>query len=200
MTFTIPADVSLNELVASGTINAYNANITAINTQGHIPLSLIHSLSPLSGITMPGVAQAESSGGAPKVNWVYAGFNKDADEGMQWGFTMPRDYGVALTLCIPYYMATVTSGNVCWTAQLAAMSDTDATLTAKAFAAVNAATVTVPGTAVTLDVASITMTNADSVAALDKCVLYLYRDVSEDNAAEDANIYEGVYLTYNKIA
>ena len=70
---------------------------------------------------------------------------------------------------VQYKMASATSNGVVIEGRLAAVSDPDATdVDAKAFAAANTAgTSTVPGTAGHMNEISLTLTNADSVAAGD---------------------------------
>lgn len=71
-----------------------------------------------------------------------------------------------------------------------AVTDADAQdVDADEFAATNAsAATTVPGTAGYMDVLSITLTNADSVAAGDHVILELNRDISADGVAGDIEV------------
>lgn len=126
-----------------------------------------------------------SSAGTPKPRWVEALFDASTDEHIMWAFVMPNDYSSAPVLKVHYKMASATSGNVVWGAVVMAVSDGDAQdVDADTFDSANTATVTVPGTAGYLNVASITMTNADSVAAGDTVIVCLYRDA--DNASDTA--------------
>ena len=200
MAFELPGAPAGGTTAQASWAESVNNSFTALNSYFSKELLLGEAVAPISGITMAARSQVESSGGDPKPNWMVAAFDKDADEGLQWEFIMPRLFGVTAKLYVPYYMASVTSGTVCFSAQIASMSDTDAGAAAKAFASANAATVTVPGTAGTIDLVEITMTNFDSSAALDLCTLYQYRDGSEDTAAGDILLRTGVYLTYNLIS
>ena len=89
-----------------------------------------------------------------------------------------------------YYKCTsATSGTAAFEAQMAAITDGDATdMDADALQAVNAGTATVPGTAGYIDVITITLTNADSVAAGDHVILSLNRDTSADSVAGDLEV------------
>ena len=92
---------------------------------------------------------------------------------------------------VHYYMAGAnTTDDIVLACRIAAISDGDASVTAKVFDAVNTATVTVPDAAGTEDVASITLTNNDSMAAGDRIMLLLYRDADAggDTAAGDCII------------
>lgn len=111
---------------------------------------------------------------------------------------MPADYASAPVLKVQYKMASATTGDVIWAGSIAAVTDGDSTdVDAKVFATANTATVTVPGTAGYLDEASITMTNADSVAAGDFVVVRIARQgaAGGDTATGDAE-FIGAALTY----
>ncbi len=100
-----------------------------------------------------------------------------------------------ITVIITYAMASATSGTVGFQAQLEAITDgdtvdTDATTS---FDSVNnSASTTVPGTAGYIDQISITMTNADSIAAADYFRLSINRDADgsaiTDSATGDAYV------------
>jgi hypothetical protein len=146
----------------------------------------------------PQISRIKSSGTAPGI---YAGqllFDAATDEWCTWAFRMPADYASAPVLKVQYKMASATSGDVVLDGRLAAVSDGDSTdIDAKVFASANTATVTVPGTAGHLDEASITMTNADNVAAGDYVVLRLARNGSSgsDTATGDLEFIAAA-LTY----
>ncbi len=125
-------------------------------------------------------------------------FDAATEEWASWGFRMPADYSSAPVLKVQYKMTSATSGDVVWAGSIAAVTDGDATdVDAKVFATVNTTTVTVPGTAGYLDEASITMTNADSVAAGDFVVVRVARQgaAGGDTATGDAE-FIGAALTY----
>lgn len=146
----------------------------------------------------PGMQRVKSSATAPAPYFLQLAFDAATEEWASWSFRMPADYSSSPVCKVQYKMASATSGDVIWVAQLAAVTDGDATdVDAKAFAAANSATVTVPGTAGHLDEASITMTNADSVAAGDFVVLRVARDADAagDTATGDAELV-AVALTY----
>lgn len=96
-------------------------------------------------------------------------------------FRMPAAYSGSgtLKLAVGYFMASATSGDVKWDVYVEAVTDADALDldTASGFdATVNTETVTVPATQGYLDVATITLTNKDGVAAGDMVRLSLARD------------------------
>ncbi len=95
-------------------------------------------------------------------------------------------------------MASATSGGVAWDVRISATSDGDTQdVDAQDFGAANVGTATVPGTAGYLDEVSVTLTNADSVAAGDFVVVRLARAVADaaDTATGDAELL-AVSLTY----
>ena len=107
-------------------------------------------------------------------------------------FRMPTAYtgSGTLKLAIGYFMASATTGDVVWSCAVEAVTDADATDldSASSFDTANTATVTVPATQGYLDVATITLTNKDSVAAGDMVRLAIHRDsdAAGDNAGGDA--------------
>jgi hypothetical protein len=197
MAYTAPRTWTAGELVTALLLNTHiRDNITALAQLGR-ELSLDLSIPPLSDITAAPIDVVESSGAAPNPVWYRMPLDAAADEGRQWNFILDRKYGSTPVLKVHYYMAGAnTSKTVAFNAQIAAISDGDASVTAKVFDAVNTVTVTCPDAAGTEDVASITLTNADSMAAGDRVILLLYRDVSVDDAAGDC-VVTGVELWFS---
>lgn len=122
-------------------------------------------------------------------------FDASTDETCYWSGVAPAGLTGAITVVITYAMASATSGTVGFQAQLEAITDGDTTDTdaATSFDTVNnSASTTVPGTAGYIDQISITMTNADSLAAADYFRLSLNRDADgsaiTDSATGDAYV------------
>lgn len=122
-------------------------------------------------------------------------FDASTDETAYWTGQAPQGFTGTPTLVITYAMASATSGTVGFQAQLEAISDGDAvdTDSATSFDSVNnSASTTVPGTAGYIDQISITLTNADSLAAGDYFRLSLNRDADgsaiTDSASGDAYV------------
>ena len=118
-------------------------------------------------------------------------FDAATDETAYWTDIAPQGLTGTITLLIYYVMASATSGNVIFQAQLEAITDGDATdldATTSFDSVNNSATTAVPGTAGYIDVISITMTNADSLAAGDYYRLSINRDANNasDTASGDA--------------
>jgi hypothetical protein len=146
----------------------------------------------------PAMQRVKSSAAAPTPYFLQLAFDPTTEEQVCWQLRMPADYASAPVLKVQYKMVSATSGGVAFEARIAAVSDGDAQdVDAKVFAAANVGTATVPGTAGHLDEVSITLTNADSVAAGDFVVVYLNRDPAHasDTATGDCEVI-GAALTY----
>lgn len=139
----------------------------------------------------PALQSAKSSATAPGVYFLQLAFDAATEEWCCWQFRMPADYASAPVLKVQYKMASATSGDVVWDGRVSATSDGDSQdVDAQDFASANTATVTVPATAGYLDEASITLTNADSLAAGDFVVVRLARAAAAggDTASGDAEL------------
>ncbi|HEU4543054.1 MAG TPA: hypothetical protein VFR23_18125 [Jiangellaceae bacterium] len=146
----------------------------------------------------PALQRVKSSAAAPTPYFLQLAFDATTEEQVVWAFRMPADYSSAPVLKVQYKMTSATTGGVAFEARIAAVSDGDAQdVDAKGFAAANVGTATVPATAGHLDEVSITMTNADSVAAGDFVIVYLNRDPAHasDTATGDCEVV-AVSLTY----
>jgi hypothetical protein len=144
----------------------------------------------------PQLARVKSSAGAPMPYFYQLNFDAAQREQVSWQFVMPPNYLNTPIVKVQYKMLSATSGNVIWDSRIAAVTPGDATdVDAKAFAAANSVTDTVPGTAGHMKEASVTMTNADSLTAGDFVIVYLARDGATDTAAGDAEVLS-VTLSY----
>jgi hypothetical protein len=115
-------------------------------------------------------------------------FDATTDETARWSGVAPQGLSGTLTALVTYMMASATTGSVRFQASLEAVSDGDATdLDAgSSFDTANSAGATVPGTAGYIDQLSITLTNADSIAAGDYFRLALNRDADGTSGTDDA--------------
>lgn len=146
----------------------------------------------------PAVQAVKSSASAPGVYFLQLAYDASFEEWAAWQFRMPDDYASGPVLKLQYKMTSATTGDVVWDGRLAAVSSGDATdVDAKGFGSANTVTSTVPGTAGYLTEVSITLTNADSVAAGDFVVLRVARAAASgsDTAAGDAELV-GCSLAY----
>lgn len=105
------------------------------------------------------------------------------------------------TIRLRYAMASATTGDVKWNAQLRALTPGDAQIiSSDAFGTANTATDTVPGTAGHMKEVAITLSNLDSVAADDYYTLRVVRDAADagDTATGDARLVS-VTVEYSDI-
>jgi hypothetical protein len=124
-------------------------------------------------------------------------FDDTTAEGRMWQFYMPYTVTTPI-LKVGYRMAGAnTSKSVKFDAYLACVSDGDTSMNDKAFATVNSATVTCPDAANTFDVATITLTNANSIAEGDLVTLLLTRDAAVANDATGDAIVQFVAFGYS---
>ncbi len=192
MTFATQSTVAFGDTWSATQHNVMINNDIHMNTAFHVPLFPNSSgMSPSSGLTAAAFSQVQSSGaGTNKPEWWILSFDAAAIEGRIWQGRVPRGYGSTLTVSGSFYMASATSGNVVLGAQIACISDADASVTAKVYATANTSTVAVPAAAGTAKSFSITMTNADSIAAVDRFNLVFYRDGASgsDTATGDLNL------------
>lgn len=118
-------------------------------------------------------------------------FDAATQETAYWTLVAPQGLSGTMTAVISYMMASATSGNIEFEVAVEAITDGDATdLDATtSFDTVNASgAITVPGTAGYPDQVSVTLTNADSIAAGDLVRISISRDADDatnDTAAGD---------------
>jgi len=134
---------------------------------------------PASGFPAPGVdGQARP----------YLAFDATTDESCDFSGIAPQGLTGALTVVLTYRMTSATTGSVRWQAALEAITAADAVDTdaASSFDTANSNGGTVPGTAGYIQQISITMTNADSIAAADYFRLRVNRDADGTSGTDDA--------------
>jgi hypothetical protein len=150
----------------------------------------------------PGLVRVKSSAAAPGPYYLQLNFDPTTEQWCTWSFPMPDDYASGPIAKVHYKMASAITGGVAWDVRLAAVSDGDAvSVNAKAFAAANVATAAaVPGTVGYIDVVSVALANADSLAAGDFVVVRLARAVANaaDTAAGNAE-FLGMSLSYTTV-
>lgn len=131
------------------------------------------------------IQRAKSSATAPSPFWLEALFDGSTKNWLTWAFRMPQDYASGPVLKIIYKATSATTGTIVFEGRLAAYTPgTDTTdFDAKAYGSANTTGAnTVPATtAGKLAEVSLTLTNADSVAAGDMVVLTLARAPADAN-------------------
>lgn len=115
-------------------------------------------------------------------------FDAATDETAYWTLAAPQGISGALSLVVSIIMASATTGSVRFQAAVEAVTAADATdLDAgTSFDTANSAGGTVPGTAGYLQQVTITLTNADSIAAGDYVRIALNRDADGTSGTDDA--------------
>lgn len=119
-------------------------------------------------------------------------FDASTSETCYWTFVAPQGITGTLTLVVSYAMASATSGGVAFDAALEALSSGDAidTDAATSFDTANTGTdAAVPGTAGYMEQISITLTNADSIAAGDLVRVSLARNVAHASDTATGDCY-----------
>lgn len=157
---------------------------------------------PLDALPFPiaGAAPLDvQSGGTGDPHMPVLLFDAATDEYAQFLFRA-RSYGSGnLTVTLLYSMASATTGDVVWGAQIRALTPDDSQdVLTDAFGTANTVTDTVPATAGYATEASITVSNLDSLAANDYVTLQIYRDANAagDTATGDAELL-GVMVSYS---
>ncbi len=124
----------------------------------------------------PGMTVTKSSATAPGVYVTKLLFDAASEEWCVWQFRMPDDYASGPVAKLQWAAASATSGAVVWDVRVSATSPGDAQdVDAQDFASANTATATVPGTAGHLAETSVTLTNADTLAAGDLVMVRVAR-------------------------
>jgi hypothetical protein len=153
-----------------------------------------------SGFASAQAQVKQSSASVPSPRWIEWLFDATTDEFIICSFQVPSNYSSAPILKIRYKMASATSGAVGWGVRVMCVTPDDAAdMDAETFATSNTGSETVPGTAGYPGEISITLTNADSMAAGDMCILLLYRDADQSEVTDDATgdaEFVGAVLSY----
>jgi len=140
----------------------------------------------------------QSSISVPSPRWIEWLFDADANEYILTTLLMPDNFVSNASFATYYKMASATSGNIVWSVQVHALTNTDAVdLDADSLANVQSNTDAVPGTA-----GHVAVTNPlglpldDSLAAGDFVTLALYRqaDSVADTATGDAEFIGAEFL------
>lgn len=133
-----------------------------------------------------------SSGSLHNTHFVELLFDPATAEAAFWAFRMPEDYASAPVLKLLWKANTITASNVVWEGRVSATTPADVdTPNEHSPAATNSATTAVNTTeARRLIETSITLTNADTVAAGDLVVLTVRRDAANasDTCTVDAEL------------
>jgi len=198
MAYTTFSAVITGDLWTASNHNLLTGNFDHLAELAEVPLPILEAMAPLSGVNAAALDIVESSSGAtekPVLSRLL--FDDTTDEARIWEKYVPRIYGATPVMSIDYYMAGAnTSKNVVIDVLVAAVSDGDTGVTAKAFDTKNSATEAVPDTAGELDNVQIALTNFDSAAAADYMQFMIRRDANNgsDNASGDWIVKKATFL------
>ncbi|GIM89297.1 hypothetical protein [Paractinoplanes toevensis] len=146
----------------------------------------------------PAMQRVKSSATAPGIYFLQLAFDASTEEWCSFQFRMPADYASAPVAVVQWKAASATSGGAVWDVRVSAVTTGDSVdVDAKGFGSANTATGTAPATAGYLVDTSVTLTNADSLAAGDFVVVRLARAAADgsDTATGDAECV-GLAITY----
>lgn len=114
-------------------------------------------------------------------------FDASTDEAAIWTFVMPQAYaGGTLKAYLHFTMSTATTGNVVLQAAVEAIADAEAAGSDSFDTVNNSGQIAVPGAAGTLEIASITLTNKDSVNVGERVRIKINRDADSTSDTDDA--------------
>lgn len=154
---------------------------------------IVHEFQPQDGV--PPTSGYASFDVVAGTNFVIPCLDFDAstDESILWFFNATGYGSGNLTVQVQWYADTASSGDVIWAAQLACITPNTDTqdIETKAFGTANTVTDSHLGTTnQRLHSADITLSNTDSIAAGDYCVLKIYRDADAggDTLTGDASL------------
>jgi hypothetical protein len=121
-------------------------------------------------------------------------FDTTTGETAYWSDVLPRNYaGGGITVYVHYAASTATTGTIGWLIAFERIGDGSQDVDADGFASDNTLTaVTVPATSGHVDIANVAVTNGanmDSIAVGELFRLRVTRDVANDSATGDAEIY-----------
>jgi len=123
-------------------------------------------------------------------------FDKDTDEAAMWSFVAPQGLSGALSAVLFLASSTGSAAAAYWEVSVEAITPADAqAVGTDSFDTANTGNITMPATTLYENTLSVTLTNADSIAAGDHCRLRVSRDA---NNGSDAYAYDA-YLTLVEI-
>lgn len=163
---------------------------------GSIPLDVGAAVPPDGSASnlAAAIQRVKSSGSAPGVYFLQAAYDATNVEWLTWSGRMPSDYTGSPVFKGQYKMASATSNGIALDCRLCAVTPGDSTdFDAEVFGSANVGTDTVPGTAGHVKEVTINLSNADSLAAGDRYVVYLGRATGDggDTASGDLEFVGG---------
>jgi len=186
MAFTNPNTQTSGHLITADEWNEFVNNFKFFDVTRYLELDIAESHPALSEMTVAPIELVEASVGGYDPAWYQALFDASAVEGRQWAKPIPPEYKDSPAIEFQGYMKTATSGTIVVNGYVSSIG-VGAVVTSRSFDTLNAATITVPGTAASSFMGTITLTNADSMAAKDHAIFAFARQgtASSDTATGD---------------
>lgn len=184
--FINPTTRTTSYLVTADDWNEFVNNFKFFDETRYLELDIAESHPPLANMDSAAVEIVSSSIGTPTPAWYQARYDAGTIEARQWSKPIPPEYKDSPAIEFVAYMATATSGTVVMGGYVTSIG-AGANGTARPFDAANLATIAVPGTAGITFSGTISLANADSMAAKDHAVFMLSRvgTATVDNAGGD---------------
>lgn len=181
--FTNPSNQSSGHLITEDEWNELVNNHKFFDETRYLELDIAESHPP-DNMTAAPISLVASSAGTPTPKKYVANYDDTAIEGREWAKPIPPEYKDSPAIEFLAYMGTATSGTVVVSAYVSS-SGVGANGTSFPFDTINSATITVPGTASIKFAGTISLTNADSMAAKDSAVFCLSRGTAGNTAGGD---------------
>jgi hypothetical protein len=194
--FTNPSTQTTGHLVTAAEWNELVNNMKFFDETRYLELDIAESHPPLQN-TNAAPIEVVTSSGTPSPAWYQARFDAGTLEARQWSKPIPPEYKDTPAIVFHGYMATATSGTIVMNAYVSAQSALDTTGTTRTFGTINSATITVPGTARQVFHGTITLTDANGLAARDHAIFHIQRmgTATPDTAGGDY-VMTGAMFTY----
>lgn len=202
MAWTNITAFTAGQLVDETDMNEIKGNLEYLYDSGagekRVTMPVSAAIPPL-GTALPAAAVELVASGTAAISpaWYQMRYDGTVNEGRLWNFVLPNNYGGTALVKITYNPGTalVAGSTTVWGVQLAALSEGDV-WNGKAFAAANLGTSTIAGTAYTTHIATVSLSNIDSMAVLDHLCVLVYRNATADTFNLDA-IVSKVELFYS---
>ena len=189
--FTNPSTQTTGHLVTAEEWNEFVNNHKFFDETRYLELDIAESHPP-DNMSVAPISLVASSAGTPTPKAYVASFDAGTIEGREWAKPIPPEYKDNPAIEFLAYMGTATSGTVVVNAYVSS-SGVGANGTTFAFDTINSATITVPGTASIVFAGTISLTNADSMAAKDSAVFCLSRGTAGNTAGGDMMIKSAAF-------
>lgn len=189
--FINPDTRTTGYLVSATDWNALVNNFKFFDETRYLELDIAESHPP-DNMEIAPISLVASSAGTPTPKAYVSTHDAGTIEGREWAKPIPPEYKDSPAIEFLAYMGTATSGTVVVNAYVSSTGAGDSG-TNFPFDTINSATITVPGTAGINFAGTISLTNADSMAAKDSAVFLLSRNTAGNTAGGDMIIKSAAF-------